>query len=199
MTEEDSLPRWMRVGDMIDFSRGLYPTWDDAYARGLCETLASIGRANCPNSPRASVHASDCSSRSLIARNCWSWMNRAVASIRLRAATSWKRSSERSTRRAERCLFSSHLLEEVDRVCDSIALMHQGRIIESTTIERMQSGLSRDRLPTGRAWDHPPKIEGGFAWKGSGGEWSAVCETARLDDPLFAGAAVDHASSATSR
>ena len=27
MTEEDSLPKWMRVGELIDFCRGIYPTW----------------------------------------------------------------------------------------------------------------------------------------------------------------------------
>ena len=39
MTEEDSLPKWMRVGDMLDFSRAMYPTWDDRYSLDLCETF----------------------------------------------------------------------------------------------------------------------------------------------------------------
>ena len=40
LTEEDSLPSWISVGEMIDFLRAIYPTWDDTYAAELCETFS---------------------------------------------------------------------------------------------------------------------------------------------------------------
>ncbi len=45
LTEEDSLPKWMRVGDLIDFTAAIYPTWDHAYARQLCESFSLSRRA----------------------------------------------------------------------------------------------------------------------------------------------------------
>jgi ABC-2 type transport system ATP-binding protein len=186
MTEEDSLPRWMRVGDMIDFSRALYPTWDDAYARGLCETFA-LRRASklseLSKGQRARVgllvaiaHRPEL----LVLDEPSSGLDPIARSDILEAIIRTINEEGRTV------LFSSHLLEEVDRVCDSIALMHEGRIIESTTIERMQTDYREIVCHPSDAWDTPPTIQGVFAWKGSGGEWSAVCETSRLDDPLFA-------------
>ena len=40
LTEVDSLPLWMRVGDLIDFTRAIYPTWDEHFARRLCDSFA---------------------------------------------------------------------------------------------------------------------------------------------------------------
>ena len=40
------MPKWMRVGDLVDFSRAIYPTWDDDYARQLCDTFALSRRTN---------------------------------------------------------------------------------------------------------------------------------------------------------
>src|SRR3954462_9598920 len=35
LSEENDLPGWMRVEELIAYSRAFYPTWDDAYADEL--------------------------------------------------------------------------------------------------------------------------------------------------------------------
>src|SRR3954462_4323783 len=35
LSEENDLPGWMRVDELIAYSRAFYPTWDDAYADEL--------------------------------------------------------------------------------------------------------------------------------------------------------------------
>src|SRR4051812_18050093 len=35
LSEEDTLPGWMRVDELLNYTRAFYPTWDDAYARQL--------------------------------------------------------------------------------------------------------------------------------------------------------------------
>src|ERR1051326_4754854 len=34
LSEENELPGWMRVDELIRYSKAFYPAWDDAYARG---------------------------------------------------------------------------------------------------------------------------------------------------------------------
>src|SRR5205823_4618475 len=35
LSEEDTLPNWMRVDELQRYARAFYPTWDDAYAERL--------------------------------------------------------------------------------------------------------------------------------------------------------------------
>jgi len=46
----------------------------------------------------------------------------------------------RSLRDSGKCLiFSTHVMSEVERLCDRIAIMHQGRILDSGTLEQLRS------------------------------------------------------------
>src|SRR5438034_1916478 len=40
LSEENDLPGWMRVDELIRYSRAFYPAWDDAYAEELRQTFA---------------------------------------------------------------------------------------------------------------------------------------------------------------
>src|SRR5678816_1903496 len=40
LSEENDLPGWMRVHELIRYSRAFYPAWDDAYAEELREAFA---------------------------------------------------------------------------------------------------------------------------------------------------------------
>ncbi len=40
LSEDNDLPPWMRVGDLIRFMRPFYPGWDDTYAEELRGTFA---------------------------------------------------------------------------------------------------------------------------------------------------------------
>src|SRR4029077_16090647 len=39
LSEENDLPGWMRIGELIGYSRAFYSTWDDAYAEELRRTF----------------------------------------------------------------------------------------------------------------------------------------------------------------
>ena len=46
----------------------------------------------------------------------------------------------RSLREAGKCLiFSTHIMSEVERLCDRIAIMHRGRILDSGTLKELRS------------------------------------------------------------
>jgi sodium transport system ATP-binding protein len=45
----------------------------------------------------------------------------------------------RSLRESGKCLiFSTHIMSEVERLCDRIAIMHRGRILDSGTLEELR-------------------------------------------------------------
>lgn len=186
LTEEDSLPNWMRVGDMIDFSRSIYPTWDDSYARRLCEMFA-LSRASKLDTlskgqrARVGLLVAIAHRPELLVLDEPSGGLDPIARSDILEAIIRTVSEEGRT-----VLFSSHLLDEVDRVCDWIALMHEGRIIESTTIERLQRQYCEIICRPPDPWDRPPQIDGVFAWNGSGEEWSAVCDAVAAVDPSVA-------------
>jgi len=45
LSEENDLPAWMRVDELIRYSRAFYPAWDDAYAEELRRAFALDGTA----------------------------------------------------------------------------------------------------------------------------------------------------------
>src|SRR5258706_3979294 len=40
LSEENDLPGWMRVDELVRYSRAFYPAWDDAYADELRQVVA---------------------------------------------------------------------------------------------------------------------------------------------------------------
>src|SRR4029077_1384006 len=40
LSEENDVPGWMRVDELIRYSRAFYPAWDEAYAEELRKTFA---------------------------------------------------------------------------------------------------------------------------------------------------------------
>src|SRR5438093_3838344 len=52
LSEENDLPGWMRVDELLRYSRAFYPTWDDAYAAELLEAFALDPKARIKNLSR---------------------------------------------------------------------------------------------------------------------------------------------------
>lgn len=174
LTEEDSLPKWMRVGDLIDFSRAIYPSWDDTYARQLCEmfSLTSATRLQTLSKGQraraglliAIAHRPEL----LILDEPSSGLDPIARSDILEAIIRTVSDDGRTV------LFSSHLLEEVNRVCDQVAFMKAGRIVESLSIDTLHQSYEEIVYRSTDDETGPPEIAGAFGWQLVGREWSAV-------------------------
>jgi ABC-2 type transport system ATP-binding protein len=177
LTEEDSLPTWMRIGELLDFTRALYPTWDDAYAKELCE-MFELRRATKLRSlskgqrARAGLLAAIAHRPELLVLDEPSRGLDPIARSDILEAIIRTISDEGRT-----VLFSSHLLDEVDRVCDTVALMRDGRIVETLTVEQLETHYSEIVCRPAEAWTRPPTHAGIFGWRQTGDEWSAVVES----------------------
>ena len=182
MTEEDSLPKWMRVGDVLDFSRAMYPTWDDSYCIELCEMfdlLRTNKLSEMSKGQRARVgllvaiaHRPEL----LILDEPSSGLDPIARSDILEAIIRTVSEDGRTV------LFSSHLLDEVGRVCDSVAIMCEGTVVESTTVEKLESRYSEIICRPESPWRQPPNVAGVFDWRSSSDEWSAVVDETLLAD-----------------
>lgn len=200
LTEEDSLPKWMQVGDLMDFTRAIYPTWDDGYATAL---LKQFGLSR--NDPLQSLSKGLRARAGLLAaiahRPELLILDEPSSGLDPLARSDILEAIIRAVNEEGRTvLFSSHLLDEVDRVCDTLALMREGQIVETTTVEQLESRYREivckfTSLSTPPAVDsgHGPQqnISGVFGWRRQGEEWSGVVdqqavsvETVKADEGL---------------
>jgi ABC-2 type transport system ATP-binding protein len=72
-------------------------------------------------------------------------------------------------------LFSSHLLGEVERVSDRVAMIRAGKIVFCAALEEIKESHCRMTLRFAQARAVPPALEGALAWDGEGREWNVVC------------------------
>jgi ABC-2 type transport system ATP-binding protein len=189
LSEEDSLPTWMKVGELIDFCRALYPTWDDAYASELCDMFgltratALKGLSKGQRARAGLLVAIAHRPKILILDEPSSGLDPIARHDILEAIIRTINQDGRTV------LFSSHLLDEVDRVCDSIAMMRGGRIIQTQTTEQIEDRYREIICRPSDPWSSAPATTGILGWQRLDREWSAVIDTSQIDpqSPMLAG------------
>ena len=78
-------------------------------------------------------------------------------------------------------LFSSHLLDEVERVADRVAMIDRGQVVFSGALDQIKDTHHRLTLRFDQPRPQPPALAGALAWEGAGAEWVAVC-SGQIDD-----------------
>jgi ABC-2 type transport system ATP-binding protein len=78
-------------------------------------------------------------------------------------------------------LFSSHLLDEVERVSDHVALIDHGKIVLCDSLDTIKAAHRRLTLRFDEPLSRPPTFPGTSRWEGIGYEWSTVWRGS-LDD-----------------
>jgi hypothetical protein len=71
-------------------------------------------------------------------------------------------------------IFSSHLLDEVERMCDHVTVVHEGRAVLQGPVDEIRAmhRVSQVRFP--RRLDVTPAIDGALSIAGDGRSWSVV-------------------------
>jgi ABC-type multidrug transport system ATPase subunit len=173
LSELNELPEWMRVEELIHFTRAFYPSWDDSYARSLqrmfeldpgkqIQQLSKGQRARVGLLLALAYRA-----ELLILDEPSSGLDPLVRRDILRAVI------ETIVQEGRTVLFSSHLLEEVERVADHVAIIERGRIIQNEPLEQLKSHYHRLVLHFDSALAAPPPAAGFFNWQGSDRNWTA--------------------------
>jgi ABC-2 type transport system ATP-binding protein len=175
LSEEPDLPGWMRVHELIRYVSAFYPGWDQEYAERLRREFALDPSAKIRNlskgqRARAGLLAALAYRPPLLILDEPSSgldpiVRRDILSAIIRTIADEGRT----------VLFSSHLLAEVERVSDQVAMMRGGRIVFCDSLDRIKQSHARVTLRFEDAQALPPAIDGALTWAGSGREWTAVC------------------------
>jgi ABC-2 type transport system ATP-binding protein len=175
LSEDPDLPGWMRVGELLRYTRAFYPGWDDAYAERLrrdfgLDPAARIKHLSKGQKARAGLLVALAYRPELLVLDEPSSgldpiVRRDIMEAIIRAIAEEGRT----------VLFSSHLLNEVERVADRVAMIHQGRLVFDSALDDVKETHRCLTLRFGEALRRPPALAGVLAWDGAGCEWTALC------------------------
>jgi ABC-2 type transport system ATP-binding protein len=175
LSEERDLPDWMRLGELMRYTQAFYPNWDVAYAEELRETFALDVNTKVKDLSRgqraragllvALAHRPEL----LVLDEPSSGLDPVVRRDILGAIIRTIADEGRTV------LFSSHLLDEVERVADRVAIIHEGRILLTAPMDEIKDTHRRVTLRFGEPVERPPALVGTLSYTGEGAEWSYVC------------------------
>jgi len=129
LSEEDILPAWMRVRELQRYMQGFYPTWDQEYADqlvkefGLDRDAHLLGLSKGQRARAGLMAALAYRPELLLLDEPSSGLDPIVRRDILGAIVRTIAEEGRTV------LFSSHLLGEVDRVADRVAMIKNGAIV----------------------------------------------------------------------
>jgi energy-coupling factor transporter ATP-binding protein EcfA2 len=103
LSEDNDLPAWMRVGELIRYTRAFFPAWDEGYAKELCRALGLDASARIRDLSRGRRPGRGWSRRSRTVRSCSCSTSRRRASIQSSVATFSALCCARPRTRAARC------------------------------------------------------------------------------------------------
>ncbi len=142
LSEERDLPGWMRVDELIRYSRAFYPDWDDAYTEELQHTFALDPTAKIKNlskgqKARTGLLIALAYRPELLVLDEPSTGLDPIVRRDILAAIIRTIAEEGRT-----VLFSSHLLEEVEQVADHVTMISRGRIALSAPLDVIRESYS---------------------------------------------------------
>jgi ABC-2 type transport system ATP-binding protein len=198
LSEEADLPNWMRVDELMRYAEAFYPTWDGDYAESLrlefgldlksrLKNLSKGQRARAGllvalayRPPLLVLDEPSSGLDPIVRRDILGAIIRTIAD------------------EGRTVLFSSHLLGEVERVADRVAMIKSGRILFCDTLDAIKANHHRITLQLDAPRSEAPTIPGTLVWDGGGRDWTALCTGRRehLDAAatLAGGRVVEYAS-----
>jgi len=179
LSENRDLPAWMRVDELLRYTAAFYPQWDMAYAEELRRQFGLEPRAKIKtlsrgeNAKAGLLIALAYRPEMLLLDEPSSGLDPVVRRDILEAIIRTVADEGRTV------LFSSHLLEEVDRVADDLAMMFDGRVVLAGALDDVKESHRRLVLRFDSPQPSAPKVAGALSITGSGKEWTAICNGKR--------------------
>ncbi len=179
LTEDRIMPSWMTVAELARFTSAFYPTWDAPFAQelldlfqldpgGKVKTLSRGERAKAEmltalaHRPELLILDEPSSGLDVIVRHD-------IPKAIVRDVAGEGRT----------VFFSSHLLDEVERVSDYVAIMVRGKIILSDSLDNIRANHHRMTVRFPQPRDDEPVFSGALSCTGSGHLWTVICNGQR--------------------
>src|SRR6478736_1586166 len=162
----------MRVGELMRYTQAFFPKWDVVYAEELRREFELAIDARVKNLSRgqraragllvAVAHRPDLLILDEPSSGLDPVVRRDILGAIIRATADEGRT----------VLFSSHLLDEVERVADRVAMIHDGQIALTATVDEIKETHRRVTLRFAKTAERAPALEGAMACTGQGHEWT---------------------------
>src|SRR5688572_11096189 len=175
LSEDRDLPNWMRVGELMRYTQAFFPNWDERYAEELRQAFdldaqASVKTLSRGQRARAGLLVALAHRPELLVLDEPSSGLDPVVRRDILGAIIRTIAEEGRT-----VLFSSHLLDEVERVADRVAIIHEGRILLTESVDELKETHRRVTLRFDQVFDRPPTLVGTLSCQGQGSEWTYIC------------------------
>jgi ABC-2 type transport system ATP-binding protein len=179
LSEEPDLPGWMRVGELMRYTEAFYPKWDEGYAESLriqfgldpsarVKTL-SKGQLAKTALMAAQAHRPDL----LLLDEPSSGLDPIVRNDILAAIIRTVADEGRTV------FFSSHLLDEIERVSDHIAMLYHGKLVLCGPLDALKEQHRHLILRLDDSESRQTHVAGSHSIKGNGRERAVLCNLAR--------------------
>ena len=174
LSEDRDLPDWMRIDELLRYNQAFYPTWDENYADELRREFDLDSRQRVSTLSRgqraragllvALAHRPDL----LVLDEPSSGLDPVVRQEILGAIVRTVADEGRTV------LFSSHLLDEVERVADHVAMLHEGRLVACDSLDQIRRRHHRFLIRFDQPLDSSPQLPGALSCQGEGDRKSVV-------------------------
>src|SRR5436190_13366078 len=183
LSEQPDLPGWMRVDELLRYTQAFYPGWDAAYAEILRQQFGLDPKARLKTlskgqQAKAGLLAAQAHRpKLLLLDEPSSGLDPMVRRDILEAVIRTVADEGRTV------FFSSHLLEEIERVSDHVAMVLQGKIVLCGPLDDVKAQYRRLTIRFETPQLKPPLIPGALGLTGTGKEWTLVCNGTREELP----------------
>jgi ABC-2 type transport system ATP-binding protein len=185
LSEDRTLPGWMTVAELMRYTAAFYPRWDPGYAARLCDDfrldpaqkIRTLSRGQHARAALATALAHR--PELLVLDEPSSGLDPVVRRDVLEAILHTVAEEGRTV------LFSSHLLDEVERMSDHLALIEGGRILLSGGLEQIRgrhwriTGRANGRPSRASERPEPLAVTGVLAVRADGSEATLTCDGER--------------------
>ena len=175
VSEDRDLPKWMRIDELMSYTQAFYSDWDPEFAEQLRELFELDSRQKVKYLSRgqrarvslllALAHRPDL----LLLDEPSSGLDPVVRRDILTAIIRTVADEGRTV------VFSSHLLEEVERVADVVAMVHHGKVILQNATHELLSSHRRLTFRFSNPHSVPPEIPGALSITGEQRDWTVLC------------------------
>ncbi|MEA3226559.1 MAG: ABC transporter ATP-binding protein [Planctomycetota bacterium] len=175
LSETRDLPEWMRIGELMRYSQPFHPKWDQAYAEELRETFEldsdqkiktlSKGQRARTALLIALAHRPDLLLLDEPSSGLDPIVRRDILSAVIRTIAEEGRT----------VLLSSHLVDEVERVADSVAMIHHGQMVLTDSVDNIKEAHHRLILRFDEPQPEAPQLPGALSCVGGPLEWTFLC------------------------
>ncbi len=177
MSENRDIPNWMTVKDLMGYTSAFYPTWDRSFATELQEMFALDVQSRVKHLSRGQ-RARMCLLLALAYRPEFLILDEPSSGLDPLVRKDILGAIIRTIANEGRTvLFSSHLLDEVDRVADYVSILHEGRIVVDGPLESLKDAFRKITLrfePGTLEGKRAPLILGSLGTHLGGAEWTYV-------------------------